>query len=136
MAISIRVLGSSVYQTLVQITVVWDTTIIDATIDFIHAYACTLLCSEECKDGCTKAWLFAEGPRDSQMAVSECGSHGQKDVVHIRRRLAKQYAQTHTGGVALLKMEEKWNSNRASAGNVAFEKRSPVQGRGTCEAHS
>jgi len=105
-AISIRVLGSSVYQTLVQITVVWDTTIIDATIDFIHAYACTLLCSEECKDGCTKAWLFAEGPRDSQMAVSQCGSHGQKDVVHIRRRLAEQYAQTHTGGVALLKMEE------------------------------
>lgn len=88
-----------------QITVVWDTTILDATIDFIHAYVCTLLCAEECKDGCTKAWLFAEGSRDSQMAVSQCGSHGQKNVVHIRRRLAKQYAQTHTGGVALLKME-------------------------------
>ena len=44
-AISIRVLGSSVYQTLVQITVVWDTSILDATIDFIHAYACTDSCT-------------------------------------------------------------------------------------------
>ena len=39
------------------------------------------------------------------MEVLQLGAHGEKDAKYTKVRLAKQYAQAHTAGQALLKME-------------------------------